>query len=89
MYTGVSLIYVYSIYVHVFVYTPLSIYLGIISEEEEKRRKELLHKYLDYQHASEHLTKDSTIRLKWQNGLSYAHKVFEHCMGWVYYTETD
>mmetsp|Transcript_8685 Transcript_8685/g.8621 ORF Transcript_8685/g.8621 Transcript_8685/m.8621 type:complete len:115 (+) Transcript_8685:189-533(+) len=66
---------------------------GIISEEEEKRRRELLRKYLDYQHALEYSTKVSTVSKKitfrWQNCLSCAHKAFEHCMGYVYYTDTD
>jgi hypothetical protein len=66
---------------------------GIISEEEEKRRRELLRMYLDYQHALEYSTKVSTVSKKitfrCQNCLSCAHKAFEHCMGYVYYTDTD
>jgi hypothetical protein len=70
---------------------------GIISEEEEQRRKELLSKYLDYQHALENSVKDSTnVGFRWHNCLSCAHKLFERahklferCMEFVYYTDTD
>jgi hypothetical protein len=61
---------------------------GIITEEEEKRRKLFLQQYLEYQQGVDE-TKMLPLKLFFSTILSYLHKWWGYCMRWAYYTETD
>ena len=63
--------------------------VGIISEEEETRRKLLLNEYLRYQRSDVDSIQDISCYQVCVTCIRHFHHCWDNCLRWVYYTETD
>ena len=63
--------------------------VGIISGEEENRRKLLLNEYLKYQRSDSDLVHGLSCYRVFISCIRYLHHCWDNCLRWVYYTETD